>query len=84
MRQLVKCAVVVIGVVFVLGCNSTQEAEPQLADFLITVQISHDGDGLTLTCEKGCAWTETSWSGGGISDGYLQYVDEYGMADPPE
>ncbi len=82
MRQLVKIAVVVIGVVFVLACNDAQEAEPQLADFLISVQISHDGDGLTLTCEKGCAWIETSWSG--ISDDYVQYVDEYGMADPPE
>ena len=83
MRQFVKIAVVVISVVFVLACNDAQEAEPQFADFLISVQISHDGDGLTLTCEKGCLWTETSWSGG-ISDGYVQYVDEYGMADPPE
>jgi hypothetical protein len=83
MRQLVKIAVVVIGVVFVLACNDAQEAEPQLADFLISVQISHDGDGLTLTCERGCAWTDLSWMGG-ISDGHVQYMDEYGMAAPPE
>ena len=83
MRQLVKIAVVVLGVVFVLGCNAAQEAEPQLADFLITVQISHDGDGVTLTCDKGCAWTDLSWSGG-VSDGRVQYMDEYGMAHPPE
>ncbi len=83
MRRLVKIAVVVIGGVFVFACNPAQEAEPQRADFLISVQISHDGDGVTLTCAKGCAWTDLSWNGG-ISDGHVQYMDEYGMAAPPE
>jgi hypothetical protein len=46
----------------------------EASEFLILIQNTHSG--LRLTCEKGCAWKELSFSSGSEKS---QLVDQYGM-----
>lgn len=69
---------VVVGVLFFASasCQNPEQdmGETELADFWITVQ-SVEGE-IRMTCEKGCAWTELTWSPSSM----VQPVNEYGMA----
>lgn len=68
---------VIAGVLLFTGAScpypEQEKEDTELADFSITVQ-SVEGE-IRLTCEKGCAWTELTWSG----KNEAQLVDEYGM-----
>lgn len=54
--------------------SAESAAEAGLADFVITVERSEDG--IRMTCTKGCAWTELTWTSPVDNP---QVVDEYGM-----
>jgi hypothetical protein len=44
-------------------------------DFLISAQKT--GDGVSMTCPKGCAWLETTWTG--VTNEHVQHMNETGM-----
>jgi hypothetical protein len=76
MRSFITATVVVVMLTGV-AChrNADDSSEGELAEFLITVERTEDG--VSLTCAKGCAWTNLSW---GVSPYVPQAVDQYGMA----
>ncbi len=69
-----KLSLIALFVVIALGANAQENKSDNLQDFKII--ISRTANGITLTGEKGTAWTELSF---GLADNTQQAIDEYGM-----
>jgi hypothetical protein len=66
-------------VLLTLSCHQTPAPAtpgPSLAEFEITVRRTETG--VTLTCSRGCAWTELSMGGMGAD---AHGVDQFGMTE---